>query len=104
MGPRRSQGICRIGTGRCLFPRRSILFAISAISATTPIVMAQPVRRIGILGDTPGPQWDAFRKALAELGYLEGSTVAFESRYSQGHGARFPDLAVELARRGVEVI
>jgi len=87
-----------------LFPRRTILLVVAAMFATTPIVMAQPLRRIGVLGDTPGPQWDVFRKALADLGYVEGSTVGFESRYSQGNGAQFPNLAAELVRSGVEVI
>src|SRR5215471_8653072 len=87
-----------------LFPRRTILLAVAAMFARMPIVMAEPLRRIGILGDTPGPQWDVFRKALADLGYVEGSTVVFESRYSQGNGAQFPNLASELVRSNVEVI
>jgi putative ABC transport system substrate-binding protein len=66
--------------------------------------MAQAVRRIGILGDTPGPQWDAFRKALVDLGYVEGRNIGLESRYSFGNSARFSELAAELVQKRVEVI
>jgi len=66
--------------------------------------MAAAIRRIGILGDTPGPQWDVFKKALADVGYVEGRNVAFEARYSRGNSARFAELAVELVQRDVEVI
>jgi hypothetical protein len=36
-----------------------------------------PPHQVTYLGDTPGPQWDVFRNALAELGY-------FESGYPDG--------------------
>jgi putative ABC transport system substrate-binding protein len=77
---------------------------MAAALAAPLMAIANPVRRIGILGDTPGPQWEVFRKALANLGYVEGNNVAFESRYSLGNSARFPELALELVQRSVEVI
>ena len=67
-------------------------------------VKAQTIRYIGILGDTPGPQWDVFRNGLVDLGYLEDRNVAFVSRYSQGNSARFTELATELVNSGVDVI
>jgi putative ABC transport system substrate-binding protein len=85
------------------FPRRRALLGMGAALAA-PFAMAQSVRRIGILGDTPGPQWDAFRTALRDLGYVEGRNIALESRYSLGDPARLPDLAIELVRKRVEVI
>jgi len=41
---------------------------------------------------------------MAELGYVQGSTVEFESRYSHGISTRFNDLAAELASSGVQII
>src|SRR3954470_5143331 len=84
--------------------RRRLVLAMGIGLAAPRVVMAAAVRRIGILGDTPGPQWDVFRKALADLGYIEGGNMALEARYSRGDSSQFPGLAVELVQRGVEVI
>jgi len=65
---------------------------------------AARVPLVGLLGDTPGPQWEAFRKALRDLGYVEGRTIAIEGRYSEGNTARFTDLAEELVRLRADVI
>src|SRR4051794_20464852 len=91
---------------RCtdILGRREVLIGMSALLGASPMAMAAPIRRIGILGDTPGPQWDVFRKSLVDLGYVEGLTVAFESRYSEGNSARFSSLAAALIRTGVDVI
>lgn len=83
--------------------RRAVLGLGIALAAPWP-ACAAPVRRIGILGDTPGPQWDAFRDALRDLGYFEGSNITIESRYSLGDSARFPDLAAQLVQKKVDVI
>lgn len=83
--------------------RRAVL-GVGVGLLARPSTSAEPVRRIGILGDTPGPQWDAFRDALRDLGYLEGTNIALESRYSLGDSSRFIDLAAELVQRRVDVI
>lgn len=84
--------------------RRSFLAgALAALSAPFAADAAAP-RRIGILGDTPGPHWQVFRDTLAQLGYADGTTAALEWRWAHGQINRFPDLAAELVRLKVDVI
>jgi putative ABC transport system substrate-binding protein len=96
----------RVSNGRSVnvFGRRTFLAGMCAIVVGSQRAMAQAIRQIGILGDTPGPQWDVFRRALVDLGYDEGRNVAFVSRYSLGNSARFTELAAELVSSSVDVI
>ena len=84
------------------------LAALSLLSGCglTPIAAPAPPRtiRIGILGNFPSQQWDAFRAGLTGLGYVEGQSIAFEERWSDGVRDRFPGLAAELVALEVDVI
>ena len=63
---------------------------------------------IGILSpQSAGPaahQLAAFRKGLAETGYIDGQNVAIEYRLTEGRFDRLPELAADLVRRQVSVI
>jgi putative ABC transport system substrate-binding protein len=65
---------------------------------------AMPV--IGWLGSTEANDrlQTAFRKGLAETGYVEGRNVAIEYRWAEGRYDRMPAMAAELVRRPVAMI
>jgi putative ABC transport system substrate-binding protein len=71
---------------------------------------AQPSRqapRVGIL--TPAqndatPIFEAFRRGLRDLGYLEGKSIILDFRFARGILDALPALAAELVRIPVDVI
>ena len=66
---------------------------------------AGKVSRVGWLQPSqPGVAYDNFRRAMQELGYLEGKTVTFDERWAHGQLDRLPGLAKDLVRRNVDVI
>ncbi len=87
-------------------PALTVILALGLLAAALAAEAQQPakVARIGILGDRPAPQWETFRQALRDLGYVEGRTIVIEGRYSEGNTARYPDLAAELVRLRADVI
>jgi ABC-type uncharacterized transport system substrate-binding protein len=90
-----------------MMDRRTFVVGAVSILATPPGAEAQPVRkvyRIGFLGTSPSPPWEAFLKALRDLGWAEGQNIVTEPRFSEGKQERFPDLAAELVRANVDVI
>jgi len=48
--------------------------------------------------------FSAFRRGLAELGYIEGQNLVIEYRSADGRQDRFADLARELVRLNVDLI
>ena len=69
---------------------------------------AKKVPRIGYLGSgdpaTESTRAEAIRLALRERGYIEGQSIAIESRYAEGKRDRLPELAAELVRLKVDII
>jgi len=92
--------------GEARMNRRGTLLALLALGAAPAASVAQQrtkVPRIGIIDDHP-VMWDAFRKGLRELGYVEGKNIAFEYRYAEGVPERLAKAAKELASLPVDLI
>ena len=51
-----------------------------------------------------GPEWNAFRQGLRELGYVEGQNISIASRSADGRYERLPGLAAELVRLEPDLI
>jgi putative ABC transport system substrate-binding protein len=83
----------------------AMLFALCSLaSAQQP----KKVPRIGYLSAFEpafeSTRSEAIRRALRELGYIEGQNVAFEYRYAERKRDRLPALAAELVRVKVDLI
>jgi putative ABC transport system substrate-binding protein len=87
---------------------------LSAAAASAPVLLlatrlsAQSSAKKTVIGLLDGGErlqwWDAFRQQLLELGYVEGRTVSFESRYAKGNIELLPAMAKELIDLKVAVI
>jgi putative ABC transport system substrate-binding protein len=91
--------------------RRACTLAGSLLAA--PLAgRAQPTAKVPLIGtlDYGAPDaarldwWRALREALQELGYEDGRSIAFETRWAEGQVDRLPALAAELVRLQVNVI
>ena len=88
--------------------RRSFITLLGGAAAWPLVARAQqgtmPI--IGWLRTWPGPRVpiDAFRRGLAEIGFLEGRDVTVEYHTAEGHLEQLPSLAADLVRRRVAVI
>jgi putative ABC transport system substrate-binding protein len=89
--------------------RRAFVKLATASLLAVPLAaegqQAKKIYRIGWL--TPAQiqeGWGAFRQAMHALGYVEGRTVAFESRSADDELGRLPGLAAELVQSKVDVI
>jgi putative ABC transport system substrate-binding protein len=91
--------------------RRREVIALLGGAAVWPIAAAraqQAMPMVGILSPqaagTSGPFLDAFRRGLAETGYVEGQNAAIEYRMAGGQLDRLPALAADLVRLRASVI
>jgi putative ABC transport system substrate-binding protein len=92
--------------------RRNLLVLLGGAAVARPsrARAQQPAGapRVGLLmGSSPSveaPALDAFRGALAKLGYIDGQTVVVEVRYAMGQPDRFGSLAHELVAMAPSVI
>jgi putative ABC transport system substrate-binding protein len=83
----------------------AMLFALSL-----PVEAQQPkkVFRIGYLSGTDratdSPRAEGIRRALRELGYIEGENIIIEYRHTGGKSDQYPELTADLVRLKVDVI
>lgn len=91
--------------------RRQAATALFAICALPWVAQAQRRGRrvrVGYLGAgsraTLGYNFDAFRQAMRELGYVEGESIAYDDRWGEGRPERLPGLAKELVALHPDVI
>jgi putative ABC transport system substrate-binding protein len=92
--------------------RRKFWFVvISTVLCGAAIVEAQQTKKIPRIGfispsssSTAGPNLEAFRHGLRDLGYLEGENIAIEVRWAEGSAERLPHLIAELIRLKVDVM
>ena len=99
----------------CVRASCSLLFALTAwlfaLCAAAEAQQANRIPRIGLMTATgnsksPGPQVEAFREGLKDLGYVEGKNCLIEYRYESlvGEGAPHRALVDELLRLRVDVL
>jgi len=76
--------------------------ALLAAPLAAEAQQAAKVPRIGLLDYARF--WDPLLETLNELGYVEGRTITFEYRSSEGRSERLQALALDLVNRGVDII
>jgi putative ABC transport system substrate-binding protein len=91
--------------------RRRFIAALGGMTVAWPLAArAQQSGKIPIIGflgadaSAFSPWTDAFAARLRELGWIEGSTIAIEYRWSQGRTERYAEIAAEFVRLHVDVI
>src|SRR4051794_9153493 len=93
--------------------RSSLGLAVILAFSFLAVAHASQVQRgrtpvIGVLmptsAEVAAPALQAFQQALGTLGYREGQTLVFESRFADGAYERLPTLTAELVRLRVDVL
>src|SRR5262249_34129239 len=92
--------------------RRAFLTLLGGAAVAWPLAARaqQPAKvwRVGVLetisAQLNATNFEALRKGLRDLGYVEGQNLTIEYRSADGQIERFPQLAEELVRAQVDVI
>lgn len=87
--------------------RRTLLVGAIA-SALAPLLSYAQQKtklvRVGIFGNTPGPQWAVFRTTLRDRGWIEGKNLVIEERWMMGEAQRADEQAAQLIVLNPDVI
>lgn len=90
--------------------RRREFLALTGSAVAWPVV-ARAQRKLPVIGwfnthsaQAHGAELMAFRRGLAESGYVEGQNVTIEYRWADDHFDQLPALAADLVERNVAVI
>src|SRR5262245_31500824 len=91
--------------------RREFITLLGASAAAWPLPTRAQQRPMPVIGYLSGrsreadaPMLAAFRKGLAETGYVENRNVEIDFRFADGEQNRLPALAADLVRRKLAVI
>jgi putative ABC transport system substrate-binding protein len=88
--------------------RLSFCALLTALCSSVDAKQPKKLFRIGYLSNadraSDSSRAEAFRRALRDLGYIDGQNILFEYRYTEGKVDRAPALAAELVRLQVDVI
>ncbi len=89
--------------------RREFIALVGGAAAWTSTVRAQHSMPmigwlVGVSAEAGKPTLAAFRKALADAGYVEGHDVQIEYRWADGKYDRLPAMAADLVGRRVALI
>ena len=90
--------------------RRALISGLGGAAIAWPFcAFAQkPIRVIGLLSpftrEETEPWHEALRQGLRQLGWVEGSNIKFEYRYSDGHDDRLPEVVADLLSLKPDVI
>ena len=94
-----------------MMQRRAFVVGMAAVGVAPRGATGQQAGkmwRIGLLDQASAPassgRWKALRDRLRELGYVEGQSAHFESRWSDGQIGRLRGLAAELVNANVDII
>ena len=100
--------------GRFLITNRIVftLALCAMLFALNPSSDAQQPKRVPRIGfvntegspQAPGPQFQAFRQGLRDLGYVEGENIIIDLRYPQENTERTTSLVNELVQLKVDLL
>jgi ABC-type uncharacterized transport system substrate-binding protein len=86
---------------------RLVVLALGVLAAPLAAEGQQarrPIIGVTLAGSLPNPYGEALRRALTELGWVDGQNVRLEYRYAEGQPERYPGFFAELLRLNVDVI
>ena len=84
-------------TRTCLAACLAAALLVTPVPAQAPPTIA--LLSIGTDPVKPNPVWVAFLDQFAQLGYVEGRTIAIERRFAGGQQERLADFVADLAKR-----